>query len=212
MGMYDRIVGTRLPGGERLGNAEIWERIIGQTEQHGRGVMDMNSAFDGLNTADDVSRVFNLNGAGIESKYNPARRNLNTALSRSRSAQASRMGAGTAIPEAGFGDIEGRYAGAFGDLESSAANEKLNMDRFVAQILQGAKRGQDVFSLAKNQMYGNLLGDRARYSDAYMNRGDIDREMDGNWLQDIGAGMDILGNVLGFPTGKGKNLGDRIFG
>jgi hypothetical protein len=203
-GVYDE--------GSHLGNRQLYDKILAGSDALSGGVSDLNSGFAGLNDYGDVASRFGLNDTAISRKYGHLRGNLASQTARARGAQAERTGGTSAVPEAGFGDIEGRYAGAYGDLGASEAGEKAQTQRIIAAILQGSLQGQDQFNLQKSGLLRGILGDKNRYLGDTFAQGRTDEDRSGNPLEDIGAVAGIAGTALGFPAGAaGATLGSKLF-
>lgn len=119
---------------------------------------DIMKEIGGLKSVyDDPSKIAGYNKT-VQGMFAPARSNLTSALSRSRSAEAERMGARNATPEVSFGNIESAYAPAFGGIEENAM-QTLN------QVLQG----ENQYGLNKVGMKSGALSGKNAAIQAYLN-------------------------------------------
>lgn len=157
---------------------EDFDALLGESDR-------MQDSFGGISGLNDVQSRFGVKrrtAGDVSRTFDPARRNLATRLARSRAAAAGRLGAGNATPEAMFAPIEAEFANAFGDLESSAAQTGLEVERgderYAADLLSWILSGQNQFGLQKQ---GLRLSNRQAKSAAlqdYLNTLDDDSTMD----------------------------------
>jgi len=204
---------TRTPDGTRYSNQDLIDRILQDTEGLGREVSGLESGFEGLENAGDVAGRFGLDREGINRTFGAQRRNLSTSLSRSRGAAAERLGSGTAVPEAVFGGIEGQYAQGFGNIDAAEGSAITSNDQLIARILQSALGNRDQFNLGRGGLSSQILNQRGRFAEQSAERGYLDEQRRGSFLDDLSAGLDIGSKVLSLPFGGGgANIASSIFG
>lgn len=164
------------------------------------------SAFSGVRGAGDVRRMYGLS----DPDFGAQKKQLG--IQRDRAVQSALTQAGrSATPGMSASGVESSYAGSLQGLLGQEASEKSGMDRYVAQLLQGALGAQDEFGLRKSGMEANLIGQDVNDQ---MQRMQFDREGESpDFLSYLGAVMPGLGSILGGPIGGAAIKGlSSLFG
>jgi hypothetical protein len=143
----------------------------------------------GVNNIGDVNKRFGLTQltpGQISQSYNPARQNLATRQSQANAAAAGRMNGANATPQNTFGAINSQFAPAWGNLESGAAQEELQLP------IQQQDFSANLFNDVENQKMNaaSKLSDTSTFGDIFSG----------------------LTNIAKIPTGQFSNVLSSLFG
>lgn len=165
----------------------------------------LQNPFAGITDADSAAKKFGLR-RDVSSLFSPVRSALKTQFGQNRgralSSAATRMGSGTAIPEATFSGLEGELAGAenaaMTDLAQSETTAQLGQEDRIAQILYGAMGQGGQFDLNKLTA---AMGGQFQAGNAQQSRRLAQEELAGpsafDWFSTIlGAGADAAKGAL----------------
>jgi hypothetical protein len=133
----------------------------------------------------------------VQQTFAPQFANLSTALARSRGSTASRMGGGSATPEALFAPAEGNYASAMSNLGGQEAqgelggyDKQIQSDQFNAQFLNNVLGGKQAFGQQKRAAYGGAIGGKSNSIGNYLGTQSGSSIFD-DILSGIGSGAQI---------------------
>jgi hypothetical protein len=120
---------------------------------------------DSLSSIGNVESTYGLkrrSEADVSRTFDPARSNIATRRAQDRSAARERVGGNNAMPSSVLGPIDQKYATAFGDLESNAAEKGLDVARGDEQFLANfMKNGR----MDAAQQYLNTLSNASTFDD-----------------------------------------------
>jgi hypothetical protein len=175
-------------------------------------VKGLESPWAGIQGLGDVKSKYGLTG-DVGPMFDALRRRLAGQRGRALGSSAIRQGAGTAIPEAGFGQLEGQFGDAFANLGAQEVGAQLGEEKWLAQFFN-ALQGQNFdWQQKRPQIAGQMLGNLTGQSqDFFKQEHEIKQSSPTalSWLStvlgpavDIGLAIASGGATLPFSLAKG---------